>query len=113
MSAPDRDPYPPRHHPLRPESRRSAPAQPDTFAADDVRPDRTPARTPEPAGSYPLRRPRRTRAAPPVAHPSDAAHPEAMIMTVTSTRLSPDWPCQVKSPGSYDWERSAAKWLRE
>ncbi|WP_406723742.1 hypothetical protein WJ438_02350 [Streptomyces sp. GD-15H] len=37
-----------------------------------------------------------------------------MIMTVTSTRLSsPDWPCQVKAPGSYDWERSAAKWLRE
>ncbi|WP_181383512.1 hypothetical protein [Streptomyces sp. NWU339] len=37
-----------------------------------------------------------------------------MIMTVTSTRLSsPDWPCQVKTPGSYDWERSAAKWLRE
>ncbi|PWI10229.1 hypothetical protein DIZ27_13575 [Streptomyces sp. NWU339] len=35
-------------------------------------------------------------------------------MTVTSTRLSsPDWPCQVKTPGSYDWERSAAKWLRE
>lgn len=35
-------------------------------------------------------------------------------MTVTSTRLSsPDWPCQVKAPGSYDWERSAAKWLRE
>ncbi|MEF9908314.1 hypothetical protein [Streptomyces sp. P9-A2] len=36
-----------------------------------------------------------------------------MIMTVTSTRPSPDWPCQVKAPGSYDWERSAAKWLRE
>ncbi|MGY3206011.1 hypothetical protein ACVW19_006526 [Streptomyces sp. TE5632] len=35
-------------------------------------------------------------------------------MTVTSTRLSsPDWPCQVKAPGSHDWERSAAKWLRE
>lgn len=35
-------------------------------------------------------------------------------MTVTSTRLSsPDWPCQVKAPGSYDWERSAARWLRE
>ncbi len=34
-------------------------------------------------------------------------------MTVTSTRLGPDWPCQVKAPGSYDWERSAAKWLRE
>lgn len=35
-------------------------------------------------------------------------------MTVTTTtRISQDWPCQVKSPGSYDWERSAAKWLRE
>ncbi|MEU6576662.1 hypothetical protein [Streptomyces sp. NPDC046805] len=36
-----------------------------------------------------------------------------MIMTVTPTRISPDWPCQVKTPGSYDWERSAARWLRE
>ncbi|WP_189955065.1 hypothetical protein [Streptomyces alanosinicus] len=36
-----------------------------------------------------------------------------MIMTLTSTRISPDWPCQVKPPGSFDWERSAAKWLRE
>ncbi|WP_329342626.1 hypothetical protein OG866_40655 [Streptomyces sp. NBC_00663] len=37
-----------------------------------------------------------------------------MTMTVTTTtRISQDWPCQVKSPGSYDWERSAAKWLRE
>lgn len=34
-------------------------------------------------------------------------------MQLTTTRLSPDWPCQVKQPGSYDWERSAAKWLRE
>lgn len=34
-------------------------------------------------------------------------------MTLTTTRITPDWPCQVKSPGSYDWERSAAKWLRE
>lgn len=34
-------------------------------------------------------------------------------MQLTSTRISPDWPCQVKTPGSYDWERSAAKWLRE
>ncbi|MFJ1967816.1 hypothetical protein ACIO93_04010 [Streptomyces sp. NPDC087903] len=34
-------------------------------------------------------------------------------MTLTTTRISPDWPCQVKIPGSYDWERSAAKWLRE
>lgn len=34
-------------------------------------------------------------------------------MPLTSTRLGPDWPCQVKTPGSYDWERSAAKWLRE
>ncbi|MFJ4466647.1 hypothetical protein ACIP2X_03910 [Streptomyces sp. NPDC089424] len=36
-----------------------------------------------------------------------------MIMPLTSMRTSPDWPCQVKTPGSYDWERSAAKWLRE
>ncbi|MET8905611.1 hypothetical protein ACGFY8_10635 [Streptomyces sp. NPDC048232] len=36
-----------------------------------------------------------------------------MIMHLTTTRISPDWPCQVKAPGSYDWERSAAKWLRE
>ncbi|MFE6287074.1 hypothetical protein [Streptomyces sp. NPDC057877] len=34
-------------------------------------------------------------------------------MPLTSTRTSPDWPCQVKTPGSYDWERSAARWLRE
>ncbi|MFI0504039.1 hypothetical protein ACH3WN_14445 [Streptomyces albogriseolus] len=34
-------------------------------------------------------------------------------MPLTSTRLGPDWPCQVKTPGSYDWERSAARWLRE
>ncbi|MFC9927655.1 hypothetical protein [Streptomyces sp. NPDC127190] len=36
-----------------------------------------------------------------------------MTLTSTRTRISPDWPCQVKTPGSYDWERSAAKWLRE
>ncbi|MFE3850964.1 hypothetical protein ACFXPN_07460 [Streptomyces griseorubiginosus] len=40
-----------------------------------------------------------------------------MTMTLTTTRTlfrtGPDWPCQVKTPGSYDWERSAAKWLRE
>lgn len=34
-------------------------------------------------------------------------------MQLTTTRISPDWPCQVKTPGSYDWERSAARWLRE
>ena len=34
-------------------------------------------------------------------------------MTLTTTRIGSDWPCQVKAPGSYDWERSAAKWLRE
>ncbi|MEU3344571.1 hypothetical protein ABZ723_06135 [Streptomyces sp. NPDC006700] len=34
-------------------------------------------------------------------------------MTQTTTRLGPDWPRQVKTPGSHDWERSAAKWLRE
>ncbi|MFF0011026.1 hypothetical protein [Streptomyces sp. NPDC005374] len=36
-----------------------------------------------------------------------------LTTTRTTTRLGPDWPCQVKAPGSYDWERSAAKWLRE
>jgi hypothetical protein len=36
-----------------------------------------------------------------------------MLMPLTTTRTRPDWPCQVKTPGSYDWERSAAKWLRE
>lgn len=30
-----------------------------------------------------------------------------------TTHLSPDWPCQVKAPGSYDWERSASRWLRD
>ncbi|MBK3573117.1 hypothetical protein JHN63_04635 [Streptomyces sp. MBT65] len=34
-------------------------------------------------------------------------------MQLTTTRITQDWPCQVKTPGSYDWERSAAKWLRE
>ena len=34
-------------------------------------------------------------------------------MQLTTTRISQDWPCQVKTPGSYDWERSATKWLRE
>ncbi|MBT2411209.1 hypothetical protein J7I94_11635 [Streptomyces sp. ISL-12] len=34
-------------------------------------------------------------------------------MPLTSTRTGPDWPCQVKHPGSYDWERSAVRWLRE
>ncbi|OIJ68985.1 hypothetical protein WN71_005090 [Streptomyces mangrovisoli] len=34
-------------------------------------------------------------------------------MQLTTPRTSPDWPCQVKAPGSYDWERSATKWLRE
>ncbi|MFI9646407.1 hypothetical protein ACIHAA_08965 [Streptomyces sp. NPDC052040] len=32
---------------------------------------------------------------------------------MTHSPISSDWPCQVKTPGSYDWERSAAKWLRE
>ncbi|MEV8525112.1 MULTISPECIES: hypothetical protein [unclassified Streptomyces] len=27
--------------------------------------------------------------------------------------LSPDWPCQVKSPGTRDWERTATRWLRD
>ncbi|MET8827330.1 hypothetical protein ABZX40_15250 [Streptomyces sp. NPDC004610] len=36
-----------------------------------------------------------------------------MSLTYPHQRTNPDWPCQVKIPGSYDWERSAAKWLRE
>ncbi len=40
--------------------------------------------------------------------------PEAKTMALTTySPISSDWPCQVKTPGSYDWERSAAKWLRE
>ncbi|MFJ3225053.1 hypothetical protein ACIPJS_17105 [Streptomyces sp. NPDC086783] len=34
-------------------------------------------------------------------------------MALTYSPISTDWPCQVKNPGSYDWERSAAKWLRD
>ncbi|MFJ5550884.1 hypothetical protein [Streptomyces sp. NPDC093225] len=29
------------------------------------------------------------------------------------TSLSPDWPCQVKAPGTHDWERTATRWLRD
>jgi hypothetical protein len=36
-----------------------------------------------------------------------------MNMALTYSPTSTDWPCQVKNPGSYDWERSAARWLRE
>jgi len=31
----------------------------------------------------------------------------------TYSPVTSDWPCQVKTPGSFDWERSAVKWLRE
>jgi len=31
----------------------------------------------------------------------------------TYSPITSDWPCQVKTPGSFDWERSAVKWLRE
>jgi hypothetical protein len=37
-------------------------------------------------------------------------------MNMALTTYSPitsDWPCQVKTPGSFDWERSATKWLRD
>ncbi|MEV6594648.1 hypothetical protein [Streptomyces acidicola] len=34
-------------------------------------------------------------------------------MALAYSPISSDWPCQVKTPGSYDWERSAARWLRE
>ncbi|MFF4350138.1 hypothetical protein [Streptomyces sp. NPDC001530] len=36
-----------------------------------------------------------------------------MNMALTYSPITSDWPCQVKTPGSYDWERSAVKWLRE
>ncbi|MBW5484663.1 hypothetical protein [Streptomyces bambusae] len=35
-----------------------------------------------------------------------------MSQAVLST-LSPDWPCQVKAPGTHDWERTATRWLRD
>ncbi|MER5822115.1 hypothetical protein ABT086_07495 [Streptomyces mirabilis] len=35
-----------------------------------------------------------------------------MALTTYSPMTS-DWPCQVKTPGSFDWERSATKWLRD
>ncbi|MBT2450708.1 hypothetical protein J7F03_27280 [Streptomyces sp. ISL-43] len=31
----------------------------------------------------------------------------------TLTTHSPDWPCQVKRPGSHDWERTATRWLHD
>lgn len=31
----------------------------------------------------------------------------------TVTPISSAWPCQVKAPGSPDWERTAARWLRD
>ncbi|MFF5446223.1 hypothetical protein [Streptomyces sp. NPDC012888] len=34
-------------------------------------------------------------------------------MPRTTTALSPDWPCQVKAPGTHDWERTATRWLRD
>ncbi|MEV6396253.1 hypothetical protein AB0M39_15995 [Streptomyces sp. NPDC051907] len=34
-------------------------------------------------------------------------------MSLSSATTSPDWPCQVKTPGTHDWERSAARWLRD
>ncbi|GGK61049.1 hypothetical protein GCM10010094_21940 [Streptomyces flaveus] len=36
-----------------------------------------------------------------------------MTMSLTYSPISTDWPRQVKTPGNRDWERSAAKWLRE
>ncbi|HET6859393.1 MAG TPA: hypothetical protein VFH94_20175 [Streptomyces sp.] len=32
---------------------------------------------------------------------------------ITASSISSDWPCQVKAPGSPDWERTAARWLRD
>ncbi|MET9323492.1 hypothetical protein ABZX75_25370 [Streptomyces sp. NPDC003038] len=35
-----------------------------------------------------------------------------MPQTAPITR-SPDWPLQVKPPGTHDWERTATRWLRD
>ncbi|MGW0391288.1 hypothetical protein ACWDYJ_10360 [Streptomyces sp. NPDC003042] len=35
-----------------------------------------------------------------------------MSQTAALTR-SPDWPLQVKTPGTHDWERTATRWLRD
>ncbi|UQX04823.1 hypothetical protein [Streptomyces sp. RerS4] len=35
-----------------------------------------------------------------------------MPQPATLTR-SPDWPLQVKAPGTHDWERTASRWLRD
>ncbi|WP_327685487.1 hypothetical protein [Streptomyces sp. NBC_00467] len=34
-------------------------------------------------------------------------------MSQTFTPIDSDWPVQVKTPGSHDWERTAARWLRD
>ncbi|WP_406002322.1 hypothetical protein [Streptomyces sp. NBC_00829] len=34
-------------------------------------------------------------------------------MSQTYSPINVDWPCQVKSAGSHDWERTAARWLRD
>jgi hypothetical protein len=36
-----------------------------------------------------------------------------MTMAQTFSPISSDWPYQVKTPGSPDWERTAARWLRD
>ncbi|OAR22889.1 hypothetical protein A8W25_25360 [Streptomyces sp. ERV7] len=36
-----------------------------------------------------------------------------MPHTAPTIALSPDWPCQVKEPGTRDWERTATRWLRD
>ncbi|MCP9205967.1 hypothetical protein ABVG11_08740 [Streptomyces sp. HD1123-B1] len=34
-------------------------------------------------------------------------------MSQTYSPISADWPCQVTPPGTPDWERTAARWLRD
>uniref|UniRef100_A0AAU2K396 Transposase n=1 Tax=Streptomyces sp. NBC_00049 TaxID=2903617 RepID=A0AAU2K396_9ACTN len=36
-----------------------------------------------------------------------------MPLTAATITRSPDWPLQVKAPGTHDWERSATRWLRD
>lgn len=34
-------------------------------------------------------------------------------MSPTSSPVGADWPCQVRTPGHRDWERTATRWLRD
>jgi hypothetical protein len=37
----------------------------------------------------------------------------ATTVSLTYLPTTSNWPCQIKAPGSRDWERTATRWLRE